>query len=158
VDGYLPEISSAQAAGRPASGILTKLRHAALALLAALPVVCSGAEAVKLEDLSVMALGALDGRAVVKSPGGKLQVLKVGDTIPGTHAVVTQVLADKLIVEDAAIGADKSARKQTVWISKAAKPGEKSSVQRIDVEPPPGKVIESKVMQSAPLPTQNKKK
>ena len=35
----------------------------------------------QLETVTVMALGPLDGRAVVKTADGKMQVLKIGDTV-----------------------------------------------------------------------------
>jgi hypothetical protein len=91
----------------------------------------------RLEDLTVMALGPLDGRAVVKTADGKMQVLKIGDTVPGTKAVVTQVLTDKLIVEDSIEAKGQPAKKQTVWITKPTRAGEKSTVQRLDREGPP---------------------
>jgi hypothetical protein len=95
------------------------------------------AHAARLEELTVMALGAVDGRAVVKLADGKMQVLKTGDGIPGTQAVITQVLADRLIVEETTVGADKQPHKQTVWISRPAEPGGRSTVQRLQVEAPP---------------------
>ena len=58
------------------------------------------AETVPLDDLTVMALGALDGRAVVKTADGKMHVLKVGDAIPGTNATITQMHIDKLVAEE----------------------------------------------------------
>jgi hypothetical protein len=105
---------------------------AAALLLAVLP----AAHAARLEDLTVMALGAVDGRAVVKLADGKMQVLKTGDEIPGTKAVITQVLADRLIVEETTVGANKEAQKQTVWISRPAEPGGRSTVQRLLTEAP----------------------
>ena len=93
-----------------------------------------------------MALGALDGRAVLKGAGGKLQVVKVGDTIPGTHAVVSQVLADK------------TPKPQTVWISKATQPGGKSAVQRMDSEAPPPKIIQGQIVKTVPAPGTDTKK
>lgn len=91
----------------------------------------------QLEDLTVMALGPLDGRAVVKLPDGKMQVLKLGDTIPDTKATVQQVLTDKLVVEETIEKEGKPKVKQTVWILKPTKVGEKSLVQRLDREGPP---------------------
>ena len=95
------------------------------------------AHAARLEELTVMALGAVDGRAVLKSSDGKMQVLKTGDEIPGTQAVITQVLPDRLIVEDTVTGPDKKQRKQVVWISKPSAPGGRSTVQRLEAEAPP---------------------
>ncbi len=56
--------------------------------------------------------------------------------ISGT-LVITQVLADRLIVEETTVGADKEPHKQVVWISKPAEPGGRSSVQRLQAEAPP---------------------
>jgi hypothetical protein len=123
------------------------LRILSFALLMSIPLCTAAAEAVRLEDLTVMALGALDGRAVLKGGDGKMQVVKVGDTIPGTHAVVTQVLGDKIVVQDPVVGADKSAKTQTVWISKPSQPGGKSTVQRLDSEAPPPRIVQGKVAQ-----------
>ena len=66
-----------------------------------------------LESLTVMALAPLDGRTGVKTADGKMQVLKIGDTIPGTQATVKQVLTDRLVVEEA-IDKDGRTVKQTV--------------------------------------------
>src|SRR5579863_130722 len=133
-------------------------RTVAFALLAAVPMLATATATtpatnnVKLEDMSVMALGALDGRAVLKGPDGKLQVVKVGDTIAGTHAVVAQVLADKIVAKDTVVGADKAPKTQTVWISKSTQPGGKSVVRRIDSEAPPARVIQGQVMNPLPVP------
>ncbi len=109
----------------------------------------------RLEDLNVMALGPVDGRAVVKTADGKMQVLKIGDSVPGTKAVVTQVLTDKLVVEETIEKKDEPPVKQTVWIYKAAKAGEKSQIQRLDRQGPPKAVLEKPVM-SKPLEKKQK--
>jgi hypothetical protein len=90
------------------------------------------AEPTKLESITVMAVGPSDGRAVVTLPDGKMQVLKVGDTVPGTQAIVIQVLPDKLVVEETIEKAGSAPVKQMVWIYKPGKPGEKSRIQRLD--------------------------
>ena len=87
-----------------------------------------------LEDITIMALGPLDGRAVVKTAQGKMQVLKVGDNVPGSQAVVKQVLTDRLVVE--AKDESQPGRKITVWIYKPKKPGAKSRIQRLNKTPP----------------------
>jgi len=89
------------------------------------------------DSLSIMALGALDGRAVVKTADNKMHVLKLGTVIPGTKATVTQILADKLVVEDALEGG----RTQTVWISKGGSDG-KAVVQRLSSEAPAPVMVE----------------
>ena len=104
----------------------------------------------RLEDFSVMATGALDGRAVVKSADGKMHVLTVGDTLPGTQATVLQILADKLVVEESVGKEGQPKVKQTAWMLRAAKPGEASSVQRFDTQGPAPVRREITVMK--PLP------
>jgi len=111
----------------------------------------------KLEDLSIMALGPLDGRAVVKTAEGKLQVLKLGDTLPGTQAKLIQVLADKLVVEDTVGKEGQPPVKQTAWILKSAKPADKTMVQRFDSQGPPPVVREVTVGQPV-TPTKAKAK
>lgn len=98
-----------------------------------------------LEAVTVLALGPMDGRAVVKLPDGKMQVLTLGDTVSGTGAVVMQVLPDKLVVEETIEKAGEPPIKQTVWIFKPSKVGEKSQVQRLDRQGPPPVPIEKPV-------------
>jgi len=81
------------------------------------------------DSISIMALGALDGRAVVKTADNKMHVLKLGDVIPGTQATVSQILGDKLVVEDVV----ENGLKQTVWITKGGADG-KVTVQRMSME------------------------
>ena len=99
-------------------------------LIIALLSLCAGnlahADATKLENLTIMAVGPMDGRAVVKAADGKLKVLKLGDTLPGTSAKLTQVLADKLVVEETVGKKGQPPVKQTVWIYKPSKPGAKT--------------------------------
>ena len=83
-----------------------------------------------LEDINVMALGSLDGRAVVKTKDGKMKVLKVGDTVPNSKAIVKQILNDRLVVEEK-IGKKGSEQDETVWIYKPNKMGAKSRIQRL---------------------------
>lgn len=94
------------------------------------------AEPAMLDDVTVMALGALDGRAVVKTADGKMQVLRLGDKIAGTNAIVSQILTDKLVVEETILRTGEEPKRQTVWISKPAKPGEKSTIQRMSADAP----------------------
>lgn len=98
-----------------------------------------------LEAVTVMALGPLDGRAVVKLPDGKMQVLGLGDTVPGTGAIVVQVLPDKLVVEETIQQPGEPPVAQTVWIYKPSTAGEKSRFQRLDRRGPPAVTIERPV-------------
>lgn len=102
-----------------------------------------------LDSVTVMALGPVDGRAVVSVADGKMQVLKVGQTVPGTNAVVTQVLPDKLVVEETVVRPDEPAVKQTIWIYKPGKAGEKSRIQRLDRQGPRAPVMERPVLGTA---------
>jgi hypothetical protein len=133
------------------------LHRGAVIALALIPMLASAASQGRLEDLTVLALGALEGRAVVKTPDGKMQVLKVGDTIANTQAVVTQVLGDKIVVEEP-VTAGGQTKRQVTWISKATKPGAKSVVQRLDAEGPPSKIVQLHVMQPVSPSVAPKKK
>ena len=94
-----------------------------------------------LEDISVMALGSLDGRAVIKTKDGKMKVLKVGDTVPTSKAIVKQILNDRLVVEEI-IGKKGSKQKQTVWIYKPGKVGGKTRLQRLNKKAPENKLAQ----------------
>lgn len=107
------------------------------------------AEPPMLDGVTVMALGALEGRAVVKTPDGKMQVLRLGDKIAGTNAIVSQILTDKLVVEETLLREGEEPKRQTVWISKPAKPGDKSTIQRLSADAPPQQISVQTVMQPA---------
>ncbi|HEX5057248.1 MAG TPA: hypothetical protein VFX02_12230 [Gammaproteobacteria bacterium] len=83
-----------------------------------------------LQDITVLALSAPDGRAVVRLPDDKMQVLKPGDAVDGTQAKVLQVLADKLVLEET-VADEKSGekRRETVWLYKAV--DGKSRIERL---------------------------
>lgn len=91
--------------------------------------------ATELEEFSVLILGPMDGKAVLKLPDGKMQVVGNGDTLPSTQATVKQILNDRLVVEDVQQGDPPSV--QTVWLYKAASPSEKSRVKRLQKTHPP---------------------
>ena len=116
------------------------------------------ADATKLEDLTIMAVGPMDGRAVVKGADGKLKVLKLGDTLPGTNAKLTQVLADKLVVEETVGKKGQPPVKQTAWIYKPSKPGAKTRVQRFDTQGPPPKLHQVKVAKPVKMEKSKAKK
>lgn len=106
-----------------------------LGLLFSLLFISSQLIAAELDEFSVLILGPLDGRAVVKLPDGKMQVIGKGENLPGTQATVKQILKDRLVLEDKVKG--DTPELQTVWLYKAASPGEKSRVQRLQRTPPP---------------------
>ncbi len=99
--------------------------------------VCSQLTATELEEFTVLILGPMDGKAVLKLPDGKMQVVGNGQTLPGTQASVKQILNDRLVVEDVQEGDPPSV--QTVWLYKAASPSEKSRVKRLVKKLPPQK-------------------
>ena len=107
------------------------------------------------EGLAVVAISALDGRAVVKTGDQKMRVLKVGDVIPGTRATVVQILSDKLVVEDASV-ADASGRGQTIWLTKSGADG-KVTVQRLQHHAPPPEIREVNGMKMVEAEKSNNK-
>jgi len=70
---------------------------------------------VKLEGLKLLALGPNEGRIVVQYPDGNMLTLRVGSAVPGTHAVLTSVLADKAVFDDVP---SPTVGKQSVWMWK----------------------------------------
>lgn len=60
---------------------------------------CGIAFASGLEGISVISLGAVEGNAVLRFSDGRMVVVHIGDTIPGTKTTVRQVLSDRLVVE-----------------------------------------------------------
>jgi hypothetical protein len=95
---------------------------------------CGQLAATELDEFSVLMLGPLDGRAVVKLPDGKMQVIGNGQTLPGTQAIVKQILNDRLVLEETVAG--DTPEVQSVWLYKAAHAGETSRVQRLQKTPP----------------------
>lgn len=91
-----------------------------------------------VDDITVIALGALEGRAVVKTTDGKMKILKVGDEVPGSTATVKQILNDHLVVAEIVKQKNRKVE-QMVWIYKPKKPGGKSLVKRLRLEPPKDK-------------------
>ena len=106
-----------------------------IGFLSSLLLLSSQLTATELDEFSVLILGPLDGRAVLKLPDGKMQVIGNGDTLPGTRAIVKQILSDRLVVEET-VGSE-TQEAQTVWLYKAAGPGETSRVKRLQRTPPP---------------------
>ncbi len=90
-----------------------------------------------VDDITVIALGALEGRAVVKTTDGKMKILKVGDEIPGSTATVKQILNDHLVVAEIIKKKNKQVE-QMVWIYKPKQAGGKSLVKRLRLKAPKG--------------------
>ena len=96
-----------------------KVRVLVFCLLLALP--SRAAEESKLEEIVLVSLSSVDGKAVVRLPKGKLQLLEVGSSISGTTAVVEEVLEDRLVLEERleADSPDEPGEKRTVWLFKS---------------------------------------
>jgi Tfp pilus assembly protein PilP len=52
-----------------------------------------------IDTIQVLKVAGQDGRAVIKTPDGKMRIIKVGDPI-GDHAKVTEITADRVIIEE----------------------------------------------------------
>jgi hypothetical protein len=88
------------------------------------------ASASDFTNLSVLALGPVDGRAVVRSQSGAMRVLSLGDSIDGTQAKLVQVLVDRLVLEDTIKSKEGDTILEVVWMYKAGTDG-RSRVQRL---------------------------
>lgn len=69
-----------------------------------------------VENIVIVALSPLDKSAVVRLPDQGMQVLKPGDAIRGTELSLTQVLTDKLVLEESA---DVTGASRVIWLHKA---------------------------------------
>lgn len=79
-----------------------------------------------LDSITLLALSVADGRAVLLMPDKKMLTLKVGDAVPSTQAVIKQVLADKLVLQENSA----TQGKQVIWLFTANTQGV-SRIQRI---------------------------
>lgn len=52
-----------------------------------------------VDDLHVCKIAGRDERAVIKTPDGKTQIIKPGDTL-GTSGKVTEISADRIVIEE----------------------------------------------------------
>jgi hypothetical protein len=90
------------------------------------------APSLRLEQFSLLALSLTERRAVLSKPDKQMLVLKTGDTVPGTTAVLSQVLPDKLVFDETPAGGQ---GKQVVWMYKTA-PGTPARLERFSVLAP----------------------
>jgi hypothetical protein len=86
------------------------------------------------ENVVVLVLAPVDGRAVVQDHDGELHLLVVGDALPETAATVVQILGDRLVVEEPADGPAPARR---VWIYRERDAEGRARVQVLDPEAPP---------------------
>ena len=90
------------------------------ALALALSWMCAGAYAAPgwaPENLRLMALAPADGRAVLQTPDHALHTVGVGETLPGTAAVVRKVLPAMLVLE---VPGERDAGPQQIWMFRYA--------------------------------------
>ena len=100
------------------------------------PAPASAAKAVaivELDTVTVLALSQGDNRAVLSLPDKQMVVVKSGDAVPRTRAVLKQVLGDKLVLDEKSV--DGKSR-QMVWMYKGqgAAPGR---IERFAADAPP---------------------
>ena len=113
-------------------------RRALAALLVLVPVVPGGAAAAEgLPTIAVIALGPMDGRAVVQSVDGRMQVLKVGDALAGSNARLMQVLADRIVLEDVVDRDGRDPTRELVWVFKADDRGHSRQTRLSPTAPDP---------------------
>jgi hypothetical protein len=67
-------------------------------LLAAI-IVSSLARAGVVENIQVLKISAQDERAVIKTPDGKMQIIKIGDSL-GDHERVLEIAANRVVIEE----------------------------------------------------------
>lgn len=120
---------------------MLKRSHRASLVLIVLPLLAAAAqgepESVKLESLVVRKLSPTSESAVLQYPDGGMKVVRSGEPIPGTGAVVLQVLEDRLLARLAATHEGEPESRQWVWLHKATGRPLRSRIQLLDREPPP---------------------
>jgi hypothetical protein len=73
-----------------------------LLLMLSMASLSSGKEATKpvsVDSIKVVKIAAQDERAVIRTPGGKMQIIKAGDSI-GDHAKVTEIARGRVVIEE----------------------------------------------------------
>ena len=67
-----------------------------------IPVFASGKESSKqpsVDTIQVLKIAAQDERAVIRTPDGKTQIIKPGDSL-GANGKVTEIAADRVVVDE----------------------------------------------------------
>ncbi len=88
-----------------------------LLMLLQMPI-CAWAEQL-IEDVVVVAISPLDKSAILRLPDRTMQVLKLGEEIPGTELQLTRILIDKLVFETRLDSGYSNGANQVVWLHKA---------------------------------------
>ena len=81
-----------------------KMKRILIILISALliPVVAAGKESsrqLSIDTIQVLKIAAQDERAVIRTPDGKTQIIKPGDSL-GANGKVTEIAADRVVVEE----------------------------------------------------------
>ena len=67
-----------------------------------MPVIAMGKDTSKqpsVDTIQVLKIAAQDERAVIRTPDGKTQIIKPGDTL-GANGKVTEIAVDRVVVEE----------------------------------------------------------
>lgn len=67
-----------------------------------IPVISNGKDASKqlsVDTIQVLKIAAQDERAVIRTPNGKTQIIKPGDTL-AANSKVTEIAVDRVVVEE----------------------------------------------------------
>ncbi len=70
-------------------------------------------------NIVVLALNVHDGRAVIKSAQGDMQVMQVGDVVQSTEATLVNIMNDRLVFEEIITRPSGLKAKETHWVYKA---------------------------------------
>lgn len=57
-------------------------------------------ESIPIESVQLLKISGSDERAVIKTPDGKLVVIKVGDAIGNQNGKITEIAAGRIVVEE----------------------------------------------------------
>lgn len=116
-----------------------RLKVSLFAAVLSLVIVGRPASGGQLEGLALLAVSPADGKGAIQLPTGELRVVKVGDTLPGTRAILREVLPDRLVLTESVFDdeSEEPATKRRVWLFKARGPDLRSRVQVLDPTPPP---------------------
>ena len=109
----------------------------------------SSAATESVESLKLMGVNPGQGQAVIQFSDESMKVIKVGEQIGETGAVVTHVLPDKIIAEQTS-AKDKSMT-DVLWIFRVRDPGKVSEIQRFEKTDRDQKTFQQPVTRSVKL-------
>jgi hypothetical protein len=79
-----------------------KIKIIVLILIMVIPIAVMAKESPKpisIEAIQVLKIAGQDGRAVIKTADGKMQIIKPGDSL-GANAKVIEIAADRVVIEE----------------------------------------------------------